>query len=690
MLVSKRSSLLTKSRVRKTCLLPALNRRPSSTLELRSYQEACLAACLEALESGVRRVGISLPTGSGKTAVFTTLLSRLETMHHQQPNSSLVIVNSVELALQTASLARRIRPDWKVEIEQGAQNHASGTANLTVATYQTLLRTQRLKKFNPEGIRAIVVDEAHHAAAPSYRRILSHFNSKVLPPELEPTPESATLEKSSSRQHQAPSKRDVPIFGFSATFSRHDGLALGSVFERIVYHRDFLQMIKEKWLCNVCFTTVHANINLKDVTISTRTGDFNATSLAHVINTETVNKIIVQAWMEKAYDRKSTLVFCVNLSHVRDLTNTFRLMGHDARYLHSGTPAAERKQLLESFRQGEYPVLVNCAILTEGADIPNIDCIIVARPTRSRNVFAQMIGRGMRLSRETGKQDCRIIDFVDALGRMHGVVSMPTLYGLNPSEIIDNIAAEVLEERSGSTTCRDLIASGQGNTTDIIPDPRSVTFVDYDNPFVLENNGEGTPPHISKLSRNAWVGCGGDIYVLECLGRGHIRIEPFQREAGDGQMYSAHFAPAMTLKFKIAANFTPFQHKRHVLHAETLSGAIRGCDTYVSRTVLQGPMAAGLLRSAKWRREPATVSQKNWISKRWGMRPTSIGMGDNHDFSERIELLTKGKAANIITRLKHGAMARYTSQLKARNQVEAAEVKERKRQAREHVQVGPL
>lgn len=106
--------------------------------------------------------------------------------------------------------------------------------------------------------------------------------------------------------------------------------------------------------------------------------------------------------------RQSTLVFCVNIAHVRALTKAFQDFGVDARFLHSGTPAAERHALITAFKAGEYPVLINCglfftigvfttylrrtAILTEGADIPNIDCIIVARPTRSRNVFAQMVG----------------------------------------------------------------------------------------------------------------------------------------------------------------------------------------------------------------------------------------------------------------------------------------------------------
>jgi ATP-dependent helicase IRC3 len=91
----------------------------------------------------------------------------------------------------------------------------------------------------------------------------------------------------------------IPLIGVSATFSRHDGLALGSVFEEIVYHNDFLAMIKEQWLCDVRFTTVQADIDLSDVTVSSKSGDFNATSLAHVVNTPAVNELILRTWLDK-------------------------------------------------------------------------------------------------------------------------------------------------------------------------------------------------------------------------------------------------------------------------------------------------------------------------------------------------------------------------------------------------------
>jgi ATP-dependent helicase IRC3 len=116
------------------------------------------------------------------------------------------------------------------------------TFSSTVATYQTLLRTPRLQKFDPAGLRAVIVDEAHHAAAPSYRHILSHFNSSIKSPQTVQGAESGT-----ESLVVPPAQHSVPIIGFSATFSRHDGLALGSVFDRIVYHRDFLEMIREEW-----------------------------------------------------------------------------------------------------------------------------------------------------------------------------------------------------------------------------------------------------------------------------------------------------------------------------------------------------------------------------------------------------------------------------------------------------------
>ncbi|KIP11377.1 hypothetical protein PHLGIDRAFT_83369 [Phlebiopsis gigantea 11061_1 CR5-6] len=635
---------------------------------LRPYQQTCLQACTEALESGATRIGVSLPTGSGKTTVFITLLSLINPPPESpRATKSLVLVNSVELARQAAAQTEKLFPGWTVEIEQGTKYKASGEADLTVATYQTLLRPARLEKFDPATLKAIIVDEAHHAAAPSYRRILSRFHPAIRSPDQLPA-------------HAL--TRAIPILGFSATFSRHDGLALGSVFERIVYHRDFLEMIKEQWLCDVRFTAVRANINLSDVTVNSRSGDFNATSLAHVINTPTVNKLVVQSWLDRATDRKSTLVFCVNLAHVGELTTTFRSAGVNAAYIHAGTPAAERKALIASFKAGEFPVLLNCAILTEGADIPNVDCVIVARPTRSRNIFAQMIGRGMRLSPETGKKDCHIIDFVDSTNRVPGIVSVPTLFGLDPSEVIDEETIESLDARAQRVLELDELESGPDSTDDV-PSPTSVTYTDYDDPFSLVEQSHGAP-HIVQLSPYAWVGCGGDVYVLECMGKGYIRVQPAEDEENPEARYTAHFTPpTLPARTAMMLKISPFQKTRHILTATNLADAIRGGDYYAKTKVVKGPIVAGLFRTAKWRRTPATDFQRKFVASRFAKKD---GTGLVPDLSK----LTKGEAANIINRLKHGAMSRHQKKAKAQEKQIALAEKERQRKAREHVAVGPL
>lgn len=140
-----------------------------SPVVLRPYQESCIQSCLDALRAGSTRIGVSSPTGSGKTTIFISLLARI-TPPFDRPNAtrSLIIVSSVELARQAARNASDLFPHLSVEIEQGQKNKASGAADITVATYQTLRLPERRRKFTPELLKAVIVDEAHHAAAPAY------------------------------------------------------------------------------------------------------------------------------------------------------------------------------------------------------------------------------------------------------------------------------------------------------------------------------------------------------------------------------------------------------------------------------------------------------------------------------------------------------------------------------------------
>ncbi|KAG9041263.1 hypothetical protein FS837_012482 [Tulasnella sp. UAMH 9824] len=423
-------------------LVPFRQTTGKDTITLRPYQEDCINTCIEVITSGagITRIGVSLPPGSGKTVMFCTLISLLPSPK-DRPNASksLILVDSIELAKQAAEQLSAICPHLTVEIEQGKARRATGSADVTVATYQTLNIFERLSKFDPSLFKVVVVDEAHHAAAPSYVKILSLFNSEIVA-----FRHSNTLISTSSLN---PGQLAVPIIGVSATFARQDDLELGSVFQNVVYHKNYSEMRDEGWLCPLSFTTVRTEIDLSAASTISNNGDFSPAVLASAMNTTPLNKLVVETF------RKSALVFCVDIDHVKALTAAFRDCGVDARMITAKTPEVERTELLTAFSDGKFPVLVNCSILTEGIDLPNIDCIIIARPTRSKNLFWQIIGRGMRHSPKTGKKDCRIIDLVDSLERVGGIISGPSLFRQEPDEIIDGFmkveeTKELLSHRS--------------------------------------------------------------------------------------------------------------------------------------------------------------------------------------------------------------------------------------------------
>ncbi|TKY87634.1 hypothetical protein EX895_003215 [Sporisorium graminicola] len=605
-------------------------------------------------------------------------------------------------------------PDKSVEIEQGSKYKASGLADVTVATYQTLNRSQqRLDKFDPDDFKAVVVDEAHHAAAPSYLKVLSHFDTQI---------------GTSPEELQDSSIARVPVIGFSATFSRHDGLALGKVFDRIVFHKDFLEMIGEKWLCPIRFTSIKADIDLASVKISNLNSDFATSSLAAVVNTEVVNKIILKAWIDRAHTRRrSTLIFAVNIQHVQDLTHTFRTAGIDARYLHGGTPMPERRQLLDDFRNGVYPVLVNCAILTEGADVPAIDCVLLARPTRSRNLFSQMIGRGLRLSPKTGKKDCLVLDIVGDIEK--GVVCTPTLFGLDAEDIIEDESAEGLLERAHEAEQFNSLTDEKGSQDPFevsLADPTKITYIDYDDPYQLQQAMLSRSTVVETMSPNAWVDCGGQTYILDVPRYGFVTVErnsepaPDQAGAQENPEWTAWFTPSNADADEAAAasgravpsagsrgrtrwagGGSPYRRPRHVLYAPSLEQAVRGSDVYVQKHVLRNSpqLFAMLNRRAPWRATRATDSQRRLVEKRLGLsKPTSATAEPPAEAKEKgkrnpltsASELTKGQASVILTRLMHGAKGRWKERVKKSNKVWRQGEKEKARMQRETVRVGPL
>ncbi|KAK5112259.1 hypothetical protein LTR62_004420 [Meristemomyces frigidus] len=573
-------------------------------MSLRPYQEEAIQKVLDHLAKNEKRLAISLATGGGKTVIFTDLIDKVPSPM-PEATKTLILAHRHELILQAAEQCRKQYPERNIEIEMG-HDHASGYADITVASVQSLRSGDRLQKFDVARYKLIIVDECHHIAAESYLKVLDHFGLL-------------------NGRRRIRERSHVALVGVSATLSRNDGLSLGVAIDHIVYHKDFVEMMDEGWLSGAVFTTVQSGVNLSKV--KKGVGDFQTASLAKAVNTPEANAITLGAWQTRCGDRKSTLVFCVDLAHVASLTALFRQNGIDARSVTSNTKLQERSETVRSFRSGDFPVLLNCGIFTEGTDIPGIDCIVLARPTQSKNLLIQMLGRGLRLF--NGKKDCHVIDMVSNLKA--GLVTTPTLFGLDPDEMVDKLdAPAMLAQKSKKEQ-----AKTEGEQYEVVYRSRDdITFIDYDSVKDLIEDDRGDR-HIRAISLFGWVQVGEGRYILSAA-QGDMKI---QRK---DDYYEVFFTGRLSPD---AQSRSPLMRPTRIATASTLEQAVKSADTAVKRKKF---VIAIISKNAAWRSRPASESQIKFLNSH----------GGNGKESE-VRSITKGQAADWITRIRHGAKGRF-------------------------------
>jgi superfamily II DNA or RNA helicase len=392
-----------------------------STLRLRPYQEDAQKAILEARKRGFRAQLVSLATGLGKSVVIATLPELLEL---RPTDVTLVVAHRDELIQQLVEKLKAQNPDAVVGVEK-AEDYASDDCTIVVATVQTLTGprlTRFVTKFGRR-IALFVIDEAHHAAAPTYRAILDKIVLK---------------------------RPDALVIGFTATPHRGDGVRLTEIFPDIVYQMDARAAIDAGYLVPVRSYAINTLTDLDAV--ASRAGDFVLGQLADAVDTEERNLAVLEAY-QTLVPGKKTLVFTASVEHAKNVATLFKEAGIRAAFASGDTPTAERERIVAGFRGNDVDVLVNCGLYLEGFDVPAIEVIINARPTKSTTLYTQVTGRGLRpldedafvisnfpsadarreFLAQSRKPYATIIDIVDQ-ARRHQLVTLPTLWGL-PAQI---------------------------------------------------------------------------------------------------------------------------------------------------------------------------------------------------------------------------------------------------------------
>lgn len=433
-------------------------------MQLRPYQGEMLDAIAEHfLERGQNRVLCKAPTGTGKTVTFAGLLkhNRLRAMLERFPEGDrkmLVIAHREELLDQAATKIRASNPGLMVMVEQG-ERRASVYADVIVASIQTLSATsfRRLRRFVDRiTFRIVVVDEAHHSAASTYRTALVHLG--FLPPsdasnkaEIEAVDyDDVRVMAKALEGWEVRAPKDRLLVGVTATPNRSDSVGLGCVFQTLAYSYDLKQAIADKWLVPIEALSIQTATSLEGV--KTVRGDWQQKALAEAVNNAKRNALAVAGWLEHSKDRP-TIAFAVDVAHSHALADEFKSHDVKAVAISGETPKDDRRLYLRQYEQGQIDVLCNCMVLTEGTDLPRTSTILHARPTQSATLYEQMTGRGLRLFPE--KDRCLVIDLVDVT--RHGLQAAPVLYGLPPG-----ILANRQELGKMAETFEDILAGKPG------------------------------------------------------------------------------------------------------------------------------------------------------------------------------------------------------------------------------------
>lgn len=552
----------------------------------RYYQTEALNAIDSQHSAGVSRPLLCMATGTGKTEVFVRIPDKLK---HKLPGQTMVLLHRDELAQQAINKFRLRNPHLNIQQEAGAEKCDPTSADVIVASVQTLGRSgsERIKKFNQSTLDKFTVDEAHRAIAQSYYNVYDHFN----------------LIKDNDKRL---------LLGVTATPTRGDGQGLAKLFQKIVYTYSLRQAIEDGYLVDVKGIRVDTDTSLDGV--STKGGDYDQKELADAVDNPARNLLVAKAYLQNCEGRRA-IGFGVDIAHSQHLAETFNSLGINSAAVWGADP--DRDDKIEAFRKGQITVLFNAQLLTEGFDMAEIECVILAAPTKSGVVFSQRVGRGTRLWLPEGfdnlkeyeknlmltpeefyKKDVIVLDVCDSTTR-HSLVTLPTLLGLP--------AAMNMRGRSLLGTCKAIEENLEKfphlDFSSLKDADKIEAFVESVNLFEVK-----FPPEVEMNSEFTWHPAYSGGYLLMLPEKDEVRIVQNLLE-----------------KWEVSAKI---KGKKYRGERDSMDAAFGAADDLIRKVV---PEAVKLVnREAKWHKDEPTEAQMKLLKKLYKGKqiPTTLTKGE--------------------------------------------------------------